>query len=224
MAGFNFSVRNGKRWIPRAVTAFVTCSELSLYLFASATVFSAIVFSITVLSVLFSVLRLSATALRPLLRRGLSVRLGKERLGSCRKAVRARGVHGGEDCYTCFFRLTARSRLLSPHDLLLSSRLLCKVACRGDGRNLVARRLVFRALSFLVPVPGAGAAFPPAVSAVFVSWGDCSPERVRAISTARLCALPRLHLQPINVVVSNGPLWRSYLGGGFALRCFQRLS
>ena len=101
MAGFNFSVRNGKRWIPRAVTAFVTFSELSLYLFASATVFSAIVFSITVLSVLFSVLRLSATALRPLLRRGLSVRLGKERLGSRRKAVLARGVHGGEDFYTC---------------------------------------------------------------------------------------------------------------------------
>ena len=29
VAGFNFSVRNGKRWIPRAVTAFVTCSELA---------------------------------------------------------------------------------------------------------------------------------------------------------------------------------------------------
>ena len=30
-------------------------------------------------------------------------------------------------------------------------------------------------------------------------------ERGRAISTARLCALPRLHLQPIYVVVCDGP-------------------
>ena len=61
---------------------------------------------------------------------------------------------------------------------------------------------------------GAGAAFPPAVVAVFVFLGDCSPERVRAISTARLCALPRLHLQPINVVVSNGPCVEILSWGG----------
>ena len=35
--------------------------------------------------------------------------------------------------------------------------------------------------------------------------GDCSPERVWTISTARLCTLPYLHLQPINVVVFDGP-------------------
>ena len=62
--------------------------------------------------------------------------------------------------------------------------------------------------------PGAGAAFPPAVVAVFFFWGDCSPERVRAISTARLCALPRLHLQPINVVVFNGPCVEILSWGG----------
>ena len=49
-------------------------------------------------------------------------------------------------------------------------------------------------------------------------------ERGRAISTARLCALPRLHLQPIYVVVCDGPMGRSYLGEGFVLRCFQHLS
>ncbi len=49
-------------------------------------------------------------------------------------------------------------------------------------------------------------------------------ERVRAISTARLCTSPYLHLQPIYVVVYNGPVWRSYLGVGFVLRCFQHLS
>jgi hypothetical protein len=50
----------------------------------------------------------------------------------------------------------------------------------------------------------------------------------RAISTGKLNASPRLHLQPINVVVFHGSLGlspgRSYLGRGFALRCFQRLS
>ena len=50
------------------------------------------------------------------------------------------------------------------------------------------------------------------------------PERSRAISTARLCVLPHLHLRPIDVIVSDGPIWRSYLEGGFVLRCFQHLS
>ncbi len=51
---------------------------------------------------------------------------------------------------------------------------------------------------------------------------------VRDISTAQLNMLPYLHLQPINVVVFNDPYYlavgRSYLGSGFALICFQRLS
>jgi hypothetical protein len=46
----------------------------------------------------------------------------------------------------------------------------------------------------------------------------------RDISTPRLRASQPLHLAPIDVVVSDVPLWRSYLGVGFALRCFQRLS
>ena len=51
----------------------------------------------------------------------------------------------------------------------------------------------------------------------------------RPISTARLSMLPRLHLPPINAVVSCGPsgtlrCGRSHLEGGFPLRCFQRLS
>ena len=35
---------------------------------------------------------------------------------------------------------------------------------------------------------------------------------------------PPLHLLPINVLVSDDPLWRSNLAAGFVLRCFQRLS
>ena len=48
-------------------------------------------------------------------------------------------------------------------------------------------------------------------------------KRYRAISTARLY-VTIVHLQPINVVVYNDPQWKSNLGAGFALRCFQRLS
>ena len=51
----------------------------------------------------------------------------------------------------------------------------------------------------------------------------------RAISTARLKRSRAVHLRPINLVVSQGPLGslRSrnvHLGTGFPLRCFQRLS
>ena len=35
--------------------------------------------------------------------------------------------------------------------------------------------------------------------------------------------LPCFHIQPINVVVYDGSM-KSYLEGGFPLRCFQRLS
>ena len=45
----------------------------------------------------------------------------------------------------------------------------------------------------------------------------------RAISTARLWTSPPLHLQPINVIVYDGPA-RPNLAAGFALRCIQRLS
>jgi hypothetical protein len=38
-----------------------------------------------------------------------------------------------------------------------------------------------------------------------------------------MTSLP-LHLQPINLIVSEGPIRKSHLEGSFALRCFQRLS
>ena len=64
----------------------------------------------------------------------------------------------------------------------------------------------------LSPAPARLSRLPSSRSLFF--WGDCSPERVRAISTARLCALPRLHLQPINVVVFNGPCVEILSWGG----------
>ena len=54
--------------------------------------------------------------------------------------------------------------------------------------------------------------------------GIAAPNGLRAISTARLRTLLRLHLRPIDVVVSHGPLKKSHLVAGFALICFQRLS
>ena len=46
----------------------------------------------------------------------------------------------------------------------------------------------------------------------------------RPISTGQLNALQRLHLLPINLVIFQGSSGRPHLGGGFPLRCFQRLS
>jgi len=40
----------------------------------------------------------------------------------------------------------------------------------------------------------------------------------------RIRALRRLHLPPINLVFSKEAQTKPYLGDGFALRCFQRLS
>jgi hypothetical protein len=51
-----------------------------------------------------------------------------------------------------------------------------------------------------------------------------SGRRARRISTARLNVLPRLHLQPINLLVSQGSQMKINLRIGFVLRCFQRLS
>ena len=49
--------------------------------------------------------------------------------------------------------------------------------------------------------------------------GNC-----RVISTARLHASLRFDLPPINAVISRDPQRNTHLEGGFALRCFQRLS
>ncbi len=54
-------------------------------------------------------------------------------------------------------------------------------------------------------------------------WG-CAPERVWVISIARL---RRYRLYTCNLSTSSSMttlMWRSYLEGGFVLRCFQHLS
>ena len=53
---------------------------------------------------------------------------------------------------------------------------------------------------------------------------DKSNQVIRAISTGKLNASPRLHTQPINVVVFHGSQGSSRFEVGFPLRCFQRLS
>ena len=52
-------------------------------------------------------------------------------------------------------------------------------------------------------------------------WVD---QAYRAIRTGQLHALLRVHLRPINVVVSHGSQARPGFEGGFPLRCLQRLS
>ena len=49
-------------------------------------------------------------------------------------------------------------------------------------------------------------------------------QAIRAISTGKLNALPRLHTRPINVVVYYGSQGRTRFEVGFPLRCLQRLS
>ena len=61
----------------------------------------------------------------------------------------------------------------------------------------------------------------------FRTWSRACGGRcpsIRAISTARLRTSLPLHLRPIDVVVSHGPLKKTHLAAGFALICLQRLS
>ena len=46
----------------------------------------------------------------------------------------------------------------------------------------------------------------------------------RVISTPRLKTLLSVHLEPINVIISYDAQTNTDLGGGFLLRCFQKLS
>ena len=53
-------------------------------------------------------------------------------------------------------------------------------------------------------------------------WSSCL-----AVRTGRLKRSLAVHARPIDLVVFQEPThfcWKPYLGGGFALRCLQRLS
>ena len=52
----------------------------------------------------------------------------------------------------------------------------------------------------------------------------CFWSSYRPISTGQLCTLLCLHSPPTYLVVLKWPYWISHLGGGFTLRCLQRLS
>lgn len=58
---------------------------------------------------------------------------------------------------------------------------------------------------------------------------EISVVKLSSVSTGKLNTLPCLHIQPINLIVYQGTLalksaTKPYLGEGFTLRCFQRLS
>ena len=61
-------------------------------------------------------------------------------------------------------------------------------------------------------------------SVVWRTWIMETIKFNRAISTGKLNASPRLHTQPINVVVFHGSQGSTRFEVGFPLRCLQRLS
>ena len=65
-------------------------------------------------------------------------------------------------------------------------------------------------------------------SNLFVGFANFIWSSPRSISIGQLNTLPCLHLQPINLVIFKGSYsikdGKSYLEGGFTLRCLQRLS
>ena len=145
MAGFNFSVRNGKRWSPRAIATLVS---LAFFLYRSS---------------------------QP------PVSLYK---------VKKSGNRG---------RFSSNSRS-------------CRSSCPEYSHAFVSvSHYVFPCVTrYLCVTPvsytcAACAAFLLSRRGLFVSFRDCSPERVRVISIARLWTLPPLHLQPIDVIVSDDP-------------------
>ena len=86
----------------------------------------------------------------------------------------------------------------------------CLLSCSNSFHTLSTIALSLLFLGYLAQGPAGGL---PRAAASF-----------RAISAARLNVSPRSHLRPIDVVVYDGPQRRPHLGGGFALRCLQRLS
>jgi hypothetical protein len=100
-----------------------------------------------------------------------------------------------------------------------------KIGCSasmGDSRSCLSdsRRAVG---SFCVRV-GWLASRAAAAEPVLRTWIMRAIKLDRAISTGKLNASPRLHTQPINVVVFHGSQGSTRFEVGFPLRCLQRLS
>ena len=94
----------------------------------------------------------------------------------------------------------------------------------ASGSSNFTFRISLRTLHAVAGLSSASSAFLAFQLRAARATPDRAAGKHRDISTPRLRASQPLHLAPIDVVVSDVPLWRSYLGVGFALRCFQRLS
>ena len=64
----------------------------------------------------------------------------------------------------------------------------------------------------------------PKATNIFMSAIQTGWSKHWTISMAWLKTSRSLHLPPINLLVSEGPMTKVNLGNGFTLRCFQRLS
>ena len=166
----------------------MTCSELALLFLLSAFASVSAFASTFCFCVCFSACSRAPFAAEPF-------RMARKRaLGFCRKAVHRLATMTKTLSGFFAFRFTFQD---------FPRKLTCLL---GRVPRLWTRLVAFG------PAPARLSRLPSSRSLFFL--GDCSPERVRAISTARLCALPRLHLQPINVVVSNGPCVEILSWGG----------
>ena len=87
--------------------------------------------------------------------------------------------------------------------------------CQKSLERTVARR----SMGWLLPLCLLGATGKAAPRS---GWSSCL-----AVRTGRLKRSPAVHARPIDLVVFQEPThfcWKPHLGGGFALRCLQRLS
>ena len=177
VAGFNFSVRNGKRWSPRAITTLVGCSDSGAVCVCA---LACVCFG------LFASVRLRSPA---------------RRSGPCcvarKRAEAERASHTAVQVFRCMSYRSACD-VESGRGTVPGVRLRLFFAPRG----LATRCLLF----------------------VFVLYLGLLPERVRVISIARLRRYRRYTCDLSTSSSLTTLVWRSYLEGGFVLRCFQHLS
>ena len=157
--------------------------------------------------------------------------------GTCRGASQCTNLYGSEKSGNCLSRLSGRTHT-TEHLFSVCPSANASAGCasvrvchlfRGDRRGVAAfcrfprpavllrlSSLLWYFLLFLFLI-----CFPYLTAFLF---GDISPERVWAISIARLRRYRRYTCDLSTSSSLTALVWRSYLEGGFVLRCFQHLS
>ena len=155
--------------------------------------------------------------------------------GTCRGASQCTNLYGSEKSGNCLSRLSGRTHTTErvPSDCL-SSNASAGCASVRVCHFFCDRRGVAAFCRFPDPPYFCGCRLCSGTSCFFSSllsvpdcisfFGDISPERVWAISIARLRRYRRYTCDLSTSSSLTALVWRSYLEGGFVLRCFQHLS